>query len=54
MKNSAEYSYVYNKYIMSSFIISTFFSEIIGGTDTPYSDGVFKLEIQIPDRWTVT
>jgi len=25
--------------------------EILGGEDTPYEGGVFKLEIQIPDRY---
>ncbi|WAR03202.1 UBE2T-like protein [Mya arenaria] len=26
-------------------------AQIIGGEDTPYSGGIFKLEIQIPDRY---
>lgn len=31
--------------------VNFFFSEIFGGDGTPYEKGIFKLEIQIPERY---
>ena len=35
---------------MFQFCDSSFFLEILGSKGTPYSGGLFKLEIQLPER----
>lgn len=32
-------------------VLFLWFTEIVGGTETPYEGGVFTLEIKVPERY---
>lgn len=39
-------------YLIMLYFTLFWFTEIMGGTDTPYDGGLFSLEIKVPERYT--